>query len=125
MINHVCVVVSSEENARQIFEKILKMPMLYSFEIDTETTNALFQVEIPVKAMVFDAGNCRVEVFSANLISDDRHFNHICLNVTQRKEIIRQAELSGLEIRRHKRPDGNEVVFMIDTDGNIFELKGT
>ncbi len=123
MLIHACVAVSSFEAARFIFEELFSMERLYDFIIEPKVVNTLFGIEAKAKAIVYDAGSAKLEIF---VVEGDLPktpvFNHLCLGFSNRNEIIEKAGAEGFEVRRYERGD-SEVVFIVDTDGNLYELK--
>jgi len=124
MLLHSCVTVSSKENALLFFEKVFGFKMLYSFDISPEIIQALFNVnvDLPVHAIKYDMGNSCLEVFILSEMPEPGVFQHICIEFNDRNEVIKRAEGAGMQIRRYKRSD-TEVVFAVDTDNNLYELK--
>jgi len=122
MLIHSAVSVSSKENAIEVFETILGMELLYTFEIDERILDCLFGIRTDAHARVYDAGNSRIEVFVIEKPHVIGSFQHICLGVPNPDTTIRQAEECGLAIRRYQRPDA-EVIFIQDRDGNFIEIK--
>jgi len=49
-------------------------------------------------------------------------FQHLCLGFPDRTTVISRADSMGFEIRKFVREDA-EVVFIVDNDGNLFEIK--
>ena len=124
MINHSCVVVSSEENAFHVFDKLLHLKRAYDFNINKEIMFSLFRVNTSAKAIIYDCGNAKMEVF---IIPDLARysqpvFHHICLDVPNRLEILEEAAKMNLEICRYQSED-RDVTFFVDNDGNRFEIK--
>lgn len=122
MLIHSCITVSSLSNAQFIFESLFELPLLYTFEIEPEIIQSLFKVNLSAHARVYDTGNSRLEVFVIPEMPSPGPFQHLCLGFRDREPIIQKAVDAGFKVRRYRRPDA-EVVFIVDTDGNLFELK--
>ena len=122
MLIHSCVSVRSIENATLIFEKILGLELMYTFEIGASVLNTLFRIDTPAHARVYDTGNSKLEIFVIPDMPSPGGLQHICLGVPDRDAIAEKFIEAGLEVRRYKRPDGS-VVFGVDRDGNLLELK--
>ena len=122
ILQHACVTVCSVDAAVAVFEDLFEMPLLYTFPISTEIIDALFKIRGTADARVYDAGNSQIEVFIMADPPAPGRTQHICLGFPDRELIVSRAESMGFEIRKFKRPDA-EVLFIIDNDGNLFEIK--
>lgn len=123
MIIHACVPVSACNPPELIFEDLFGMKLLYDFPINPDIMRTLFHAPVDCQARVYEAGNTRIEVFILEEpVPRPGPFHHLCLEVPDSKAIIKKAEKMGFEIRQYQRPD-SEVVFIIDKDGNLYEIK--
>lgn len=122
MLIHSCISVRSIENATLIFEKILALKLLYTFEIEASVLKTLFRIDAPAHARVYDTGNSKLEIFVIPDMPSPGPLQHICLGVADREAVAEKFIEAGLEVRRYRRSDGS-VVFGVDRDGNLFELK--
>lgn len=106
-----------------MFESLLQMPLLYEFEIDDRTLETLFDRKIPAHVRVYDAQECRIEVFIVEKPPvQNGSLNHLCFTVRNRHNIIDGARHLGFEIRQVARSTG-DVIFIRDNDGNLYEIK--
>ena len=123
MIQHTALAVRSETAAVRIFEHLFNMKRLYEFDIPQDAFEALFHISTSAHALVYDAGNTHIEVFVLpEPISKPPGFEHLCVEVNDRAKIIAKAEDLGFEIRKYHRED-TTVIFVMDDDGNLFEIK--
>jgi catechol 2,3-dioxygenase-like lactoylglutathione lyase family enzyme len=124
MMIHSAVAVRSEAAAARLFEDIFGFRRLYQFQIPPKAFQTLFDLTTDsVTALVYDAGNAQIEVFILGKCHvSPKEIHHICLGFADREEIIEKARAAGLEIRIFEREDSS-VVFIVDQDGNLYELK--
>jgi len=122
MLIHSCLTVRSKQNASLIFETIMGFELLYTFEIGAETLNTLFHVNQPAHARVYDAGNAQLEVFVMPDMPTPGSIQHLCFGFEDRDRIVDGFIREGMAVRRYHRENG-DVVFCVDTDGNLYELK--
>jgi len=121
---HAALGVGTEERAREIFEDLFGLSVIKEFEAGVELMEPLFGVKESVNVIVYDAGGAALEVFIDRAGNPPRdRFTHVCLQAADRPELVRRAEELGLGIRKHTKPDGGEIIFIVDTDGNIYEVK--
>ncbi|HPQ39081.1 MAG TPA: VOC family protein [bacterium] len=124
MLIHSCLTVSSVANASLIFETILGFDLLYTFDIDAQVLNTLFHVNQPAHARVYELGNTRLEIFVMPDMPRPGPLQHICIGVPDRDAVVDRFASAGMNVRRVERNDGC-VIFCIDHDGNLYELKPT
>ncbi|MCD4654752.1 VOC family protein [bacterium] len=122
MLIHSCVTVSSLENARTVFEDVFGFKFLYSFDIQPEILNTLFNLDCSAQARIYDTGNSRLEIFILPEMPAPGKLQHICLGFPDKDKIVGKAQNAGMHIRKYCREDG-EVIFVVDKDNNLFELK--
>lgn len=120
---HAGLRVSSEANARAVFEDLFGLERVKSFEAGADLMNNLFHVDKAVTVIVYQARQAAVEVFVAPDCDSRTVFDHICIESADRAAVMESARGMGFEIRAHARPDGSEIIFIKDTDGNLYEIK--
>lgn len=124
MIIHTGIAVSSSDRADLVFEHIFEMKRLYSFEIEKDIVDVLFGGSSGMSVRVYDAGTTRLEVFiTPEAASYPAGFHHICLGVPDRNRLLKKARAAELEVRRYERSNGSDVIFVVDRDGNLYEIK--
>ncbi len=122
-IIHVGLAVSSEASARSIFAELFGFRELYRFKLERDHAWSLMRIDSTADVMVYDAGHSKLEVFiPSRPLEPAITFNHVCLAVDDVEETVRKAELLGLEIRRISK-ESRMVTFIIDCDGNLYEIK--
>lgn len=122
MLLHSCISVRSTESAARLFESVLGLSLAYRFDIEPETMQKLFHRDSPAHVLVYNAGNCRIEVFIMPDMPAPGTIQHLCFDCNNRETAIHQAQAFGMKIRRYARETG-DVIFIEDEDGNLIELK--
>lgn len=122
-ILHIGMAVSSQDAARNLFEGIFGFPVLYRFELDRINSLTLLGFDATADVIVYDAGNTRLEVFIPTPPPPPHHvYNHLCLTVADVEAIVKKAELAGYQIRRITK-ESRLITFIVDHDGNLYEVK--
>lgn len=120
---HFALTVSSEANAKAVFEDLFGMPRLREFPVDGPLTEALFGRTGEPRVLVYDAGPVTLEVFVDPAVRARRKdYDHLCLTVEDRERLTSRAAAIGVVIRRGVK-GGREIVFLEDGDGNQYEIK--
>ncbi|MDP8213558.1 MAG: VOC family protein [Candidatus Euphemobacter frigidus] len=124
MIDHVCIEVSSKERCREVFEEVLGLKLAYSFKIDKEFMERMFEIHGSCEAVVYQAGDSKIEVFiRPEMEKAGRKTSHLCLLLPDRERVLKAAEEKGLVVLHHPR-DGRPLCYIRDHDENLYEIKG-
>jgi catechol 2,3-dioxygenase-like lactoylglutathione lyase family enzyme len=120
LLNHIAIPVCAENEIHDFYEEILGFIEKYRFEIDVETSNHIFRINRPIKVVMVENYELRLELYLS--MKNDLRINHICLNVSDFDNICRKAEKGGYEVTVIVRPSGPQA-FITDKSGNRFEIK--
>lgn len=121
MFNHVAVTINDPADIRNFYEDILGLEVKYRFNLPKTITNKIFKIEKDVEIVNASGGDFTIELF----ITDDnncRDFQHTCINVEDREEVIRKAREGNYSCSIIKRDKGY-LVFIRDKSNNLFEIK--
>ena len=123
MIDHVCIEVSSKERCRKVFEEVLGLNPVYSFRIEKDFMERMFETHNSCEAVVYQAGDAKIEVFILpEMEKNGRRTSHLCLLLPDRQRVLEAAEEKGLAVLHHPR-DGRPLYYIRDHDGNLYEIK--
>jgi len=122
-LHHVALVRTSEAAAERFFGGLLGLQRRREKTAGAELCRALFGISREHPMIDYANEHLRVEVFLApEAEAVPRHLSHVCLEVDDRAGLIDRCAAAGVEIRRATRGD-SEVVFVVDEDGNLYEIK--
>jgi len=119
-VNHIAIQVKNKKD-ELFFTEILGMEKVGNFKIAPHLSEAIFKKKRTVEVTIFVKDNFKIELF----ITGRRvvpSFNHICLEIPDRKSFIERCKKYGIEIILVKRK-GKESLFVRDFSGNLFEIK--
>ncbi len=120
-LNHIALQFKSKENADTFFSDILGINKTKEFELSKNLSEKIFDISEEVKVCVYENEDCKFEVF----ITDSKNnfsFNHTCIEIDDKEEIIRKCRENGLEVRLVEKND-KTLLFINDFADNIYEVK--
>ena len=120
-LNHIAIQFDSQEKSDIFFSKILNIPKIKEFELSKDLSEKIFDVSENVKVCVYDNKNARFEVFITEE-KQDFSFNHICIEIGNREELIKKCRKYDLEVRLVDKGE-KTLLFMKDFSNNIYEVK--
>ncbi|MDD5084491.1 MAG: hypothetical protein PHE61_00410 [Candidatus Omnitrophica bacterium] len=121
MLNHIALEVSKKRQAEVFYSSILGLRKEREFVVSREIGERVFGIADDVPVIVFSGGGVTFEIF----VTGRRKivpYSHVCLNVTNRAELIKTCEASGISLTRLPK-EGKELIFIRDFSGNLFEVK--
>ena len=121
LLNHVAVQNKSKKESDLFFEEILEIPKVKEFDLSKDLSEKIFGLSEEVKVCVYDNTKVRLEVFITNKIKN-LSFDHICINVSSKEELIEKCKKFGLEIRLVDKGE-KTLLFIKDFSENIYEIK--
>ncbi len=122
---HIGLVCSSETNADRFFGQLLEMPMTRRSSLPAQLAAALFGVERDCEILYYGDGGLVFEVFVTGFSEPaGQRMDHTCIAVSDRARLIARCREMEFEVRTVEK-GGGEVVFIVDADGNLFEIRTT
>lgn len=122
-LNHIALTCTSEANADRFYMGILGLKKIKSFCLLKDLTKQIFGLNEEPVVLIYGNDDFSVELF---LVDKDEiiHpvFNHTCLEVKDREQIIKKCIARGIEVI--KIPKGDSFfLFIRDHEGNLFEIR--
>lgn len=122
-LHHVALVRSSEAAAERFFGGLLGLHRRREKTAGAELCRALFGVAREHPMIDYANENLLIEVFLAPAAeATPERLSHVCLDVDDRAGLLTRCAAAGVEVRRATKGD-SEVVFLVDEDGNLYEIK--
>ena len=120
---HVAICVSKAEEINDFYIKIIGMEELRSFTLNKSLAEKIFSVNKEIPVHLLKKGSLTLEIFIYPE-KNTKAFDHICISTAHRKEMIQLANDEGYPVICIPR-EHNDLVFIGDKSGNLFEIKGT
>ena len=120
---HVALVRTSAATCDRFHGDLLGLERVRERSAGAELCGALFGVEREHRMIDYANEWLRFEVLLAPRREVGRgHLAHVCLEVEETRELLRRCVENGVEVREVEK-DGGKVVFIVDEDGNLYEIK--
>ncbi len=120
-LEHVALAIIDYNDIGHFYHEILGMKEVNSFVLDKVLANDIFGIEKEIKVFLLQKDKLLLEIFLTG--GECVHgFNHICISVNNREEIVKRAIQNSYRCLQLKRGN-SDMVFVTDNSGNIFEIK--
>jgi catechol 2,3-dioxygenase-like lactoylglutathione lyase family enzyme len=121
-LNHIGLNVVSENEIDTFYKSVLGFSEERSFELNELLSGEIFGIDNKAKVFLLKNNDLILELFvNKNIVQNG--YNHLCIDVENRNEIVKKCERSGYETVVKKRTGKPDMIFVKDKSGNIFELK--
>ena len=117
-LEHVALTISEPDEINNFYQDLLDLKLEKTFHLSKKLADKIFHIAKETSVFILQKENLRLEVLGQK----ERSFNHICLSVKNREELLLKAENKNYDCIRIKR-DVFDLMFIKDKYGNIFELK--
>jgi len=124
-IAHIALVCSSRENGDRFYEDLLGLTCIGTRSVPAELMHRIFGIDLPCTILNYAGDALQMELFVGPFRRPDAPgVEHICLSVGNREAFLARCRELNVAIRKIPKPDGTDLVFITDFDGNRFEIKG-
>ncbi len=122
---HIGLPTRSEENADRFFVELLGMQKTRRSALPADLAHALYGFSQDCEIVHYESESVIFEIFVTGWgEAPERKLSHTCIEVADRAEVLSRACEMGYEVREGPRFDWT-VYYIVDSDGNLFELKQT
>ena len=120
-LEHIALNILHPQEIENFYQNILGMTIIKNFTIGKDLAEQFFNISKDTLVYLMQKDDLLLELFvnERNIGSD---FNHICITVTDREKIVKNANNNSYKCIRRKR-DFSDQIFISDKSGNIFEIK--
>ena len=121
--HHAAIVCSSRERAEQFYGTILGLSLIKTTPLGGELAEQIFGTPDECEVLLYGNEHFFIEVFVTGTAAPKTGtYDHLCLEVADKRHFADTCESQGLNVRRIPRGD-DIMVFVRDFDGNLFEIK--
>ncbi len=120
-LNHIALEYKNKEEADIFFIEILGMKQIRTFSLSEDLSGKIFRIKNKVDVYVYGNDERIFEVFITGKTKESS-FEHICLDVKSKTDLIKKCKQFNLEIIRFEK-DKKEYLFIKDFSDNLYEIK--
>jgi hypothetical protein len=110
-----------EKDLSDFYEEIMKFTPLYSFTLSQDDSYEIFGIKKEVTILNGTCPELDLELFIQNK-SMESNFSHVCFYSERMIEMFDMAKRKGYKTYL-RRNNGNETLFLSDSNFNLFEIK--
>ncbi len=121
MLNHIGITINNVSEIKNFYQDVLGLEIVKQFTINEDLSNQVFHINKETEVYIMQKDDLILELF-INENPDFKSYNHICINVHSRSNLIKQAKNNNYTCIIIPRETFG-LVFVKDSVGNIFEIK--
>lgn len=120
-LEHIALTITDRKEIEIFYQKILGFSEVRSFILQEDLAREIFGIEKETRVYHLQNDSLLMELF---LMPErfEHFYNHICISIPNREEIVYKADQYAYECIRIRRQN-SDMIFIKDRSGNIFEIK--
>lgn len=120
-LEHIALTITDRKEIEIFYQKILGFSEVRSFILQEDLAREIFGIEKESRVYHLQNDSLLMELF---LMPErfEHFYNHICISIPNREEIVYKADQYAYECIRIRRQN-SDMIFIKDRSGNIFEIK--
>ena len=122
MFEHIGITINEESDIQAFYKDLLGLKEINKFDLFDDLSEKIFGISNTVPVSLFSYDDLLIELFLTNK-KQKQVYNHICISVKNRDDIIKKATSMGFPVTKIKRESKDYLLFIKDNSGNIFEIK--
>ncbi|MBW1955105.1 MAG: VOC family protein [Deltaproteobacteria bacterium] len=122
---HAALVCETREKSDRFYRALLGLEEMGTKTVSADLMHRLFGVDAPYTLVLYGNADFCLEIFiGPRPALHPKGVEHLCLEVERPAAFLEKCAQFGVPILRIPKPDGTDLVFVTDFDGNRFEIKG-
>ena len=122
MLEHIGITINEESDIQSFYKDLLGLEEVSKFNLYEDLSEKLFGISNTASVTLLSSDDFLIELF----LTDKKQnpvYNHICISIHDGDNIIKKAKSMGFPVTNIKRESKNDLLFIKDNSGNIFEIK--
>ena len=120
-LEHIALNVTDPKEVIDFYQNVLGMVEIKNFILEKGLAKQFFGISKDTSVYLMQKDELFSELFIVNK-SYNQGFNHICIEVEKREDIVSKAKDNSYKCIRREREHFDQI-FITDKSGNIFEIK--
>ena len=122
MLEHIGITINKESDIEAFYKDLLGMKEAHKFDLYKDLSEKLFGISNAVSVTYLSSDDLFLELFLTDR-KQEPVYNHICISVLNRDSLIKKAKSVGFPVTQIKRESRDDLLFIRDNSGNVFEIK--
>jgi len=118
---HIALNIIDSNEVEKFYHNILGMIEVRKYELDNNLAKRFFNINKDTSVHLMRKDDFVLELFVNENVTN-HGFNHICIKVENREDIVSKAKDNSYKCVRREREHFDQI-FISDKSGNIFEIK--
>ncbi len=120
-LEHVALNITDSKEIVEFYKNVLGMVEIRNYTLDENLAKLFFNIHKNTSVYLMQKDELFLELF-VTAKSYNQGFNHICIEVKNREDIVSKAKNNSYKCIRREREHFDQI-FISDKSGNIFEIK--
>jgi len=120
-LEHIAISVKNTSEIENFYKGVLGMKEVRNFVLNENLAQKIFGIQEETPVTLLQKEDLVLEVF-LSAEPWEKSFNHICIAVADREDLVKATGQNNYEVIRIER-DYSDLVFIKDHSGNTFEIK--
>lgn len=122
MLNHVALNIIEPREVIEFYKDVLEFSEDRRFILNQDLSKKIFDIDQSVGVFLLSKEDLVLELFVVNEPVRSL-YSHTCIKVADKDNVIKKATAKDYVVKIIKRIDSDDMVFIKDKTGNMFELK--
>ena len=122
MLEHIGITINKESDIEAFYKDLLGMKEAHKFDLYKDLSEKIFGISNAVSVTYLSSDDLFLELFLTDR-KQEPVYNHICISVLNRDSLIKKAKSVGFPVTQIKRESRDDLLFIRDNSGNVFEIK--
>ena len=120
-LEHIALNIADSQEVKNFYQNVLGMVEVRNYELGKDLAKQFFNIYENTSVYLMQKDDIVLELFvNGNFINHG--FNHICIKVENREEVVSNAKNNFYKCVRREKEHFDQI-FISDKSGNIFEIK--
>jgi catechol 2,3-dioxygenase-like lactoylglutathione lyase family enzyme len=122
MLEHIGITINEENDIQTFYKDLLRLKEVKRVDLDEDFSERLFGIRNTASITLLSGDDFLIEVF----LTDEKQsqaYSHICISVHSRSDTIKKARSMGFSVNHIERDSKDDLWFLRDNSGNIFEVR--